>query len=366
MTDWFDDALKLYAPGKCSYKQISEKLNIPLGTITSRFSRYRKGLEEKQDIDIEELLKFIKKERTVEEMGYKFNCSSDKIINTLTKLKDESNLNIVKFNGNFKLEKLILPTQKKHIFSNNWDGNDKNFIFGVCSDTHFNSKYCQITHLHTFYDICKKEGISRIYHAGDIDEGENMRPGHKYECYAQGADDHCSNIVRDYPKRDGIETFFITGNHDHSMIKHCGFNIGPAIAKDRSDMIYLGPDSATVELTPNCRIELRHPANGSAYAISYHPQKIMESFSDDEKPAILIIGHYHKADYIFYRNIHCVQAGAFEAQTSWMKNKGIAAMVGGWIIEVTVNDDGYIRRFRTTFYPAYESIEDDWKNWSVF
>ena len=76
-------------------------------------------------------------------------------------------------------------------------------------DPQFNSKYCQITHLHNFYDICEAEGITTVYNTGDIDEGEEMRTGHKYECYNQGADDHVDEIVKNYPRRKGITTEFI-------------------------------------------------------------------------------------------------------------------------------------------------------------
>ena len=86
-------------------------------------------------------------------------------------------------------------------------------------DTQINSNYTQITHLHNLYDLYEREGITEVYHVGDIDEGEEMRKGHKYECYKQGADAHVEEIVKVYPKRNGITTHFITGNHDASMIK---------------------------------------------------------------------------------------------------------------------------------------------------
>ena len=61
--------------------------------------------------------------------------------------------------------------------------------------------------------------IGDIYHTGDIDDGEMMRVGHQYDCYAQGADDHIDEIVEKYPKENGITTHFITGNHDSVSIK---------------------------------------------------------------------------------------------------------------------------------------------------
>lgn len=244
-----------------------------------------------------------------------------------------------------------------------WKGN-KIVRFALMGDTQINSKYTQLTHLHDFYDMCAAEGIKHVYHTGDIDEGEQMRKGHQYECYTQGADDHVAETVKNYPRRTGITTHFITGNHDASMMKSCGHNIGIAIAKERDDMDYLGQDCAIVNLTPNCELELRHPWDGTAYAISYKIQKMIDAMSGGEKPKILAVGHYHKADFMpVYRNVHALQTGCFQAQTPFMRGKGLAAHMGGWIMEVHVSDDGTIKRIKSEFIPYCYAIKDDYKNW---
>jgi len=244
-----------------------------------------------------------------------------------------------------------------------WNG-QRTIKFALMGDTQINSKYTQLTHLHDFYDICEDAGIKDVYNVGDIDEGERMREGHAYECYRQGADDHVDEIVRVYPKRDGVTTHFITGNHDASMMKHCGYDIGRSIAEKRPDMHYLGRDCAVIELTPNCTLELRHPWDGTAYALSYKIQKMIEAMSGGEKPNILAVGHYHKIEYLPYRNVHAFQTGCFQAQTPFMRGKSIAAMMGGWIVEVDVASDGSIRRLRQELVPFYVPIKDDYKNFS--
>ncbi len=243
-----------------------------------------------------------------------------------------------------------------------WRGNSV-VRFGLMGDTQINSKYTQLTHLHAYYDECQKQGIKHVYMTGDIDEGEQMRPGHQYECYHQGADDHIDEIVRVYPRRDGITTHFITGNHDASIVKRCGCNIGPKIAGQRPDMEYLGQDCAIIQLTPNCTLELRHPWDGTAYAISYKIQKMVEAMSGGEKPNILAVGHYHKSEYFMYRNVHCFQSGCFQAQTPFMRGKSIAAMMGGWIVEALVDKEGTITNLRQEWIPFYTAIKDDYKNW---
>jgi hypothetical protein len=258
--------------------------------------------------------------------------------------------------------KECLENREPKVHIERWTGN-KIIRFGLMGDTQINSKYTQLTYLHQFYDLCASEGINTIYHTGDIDEGEQMRAGHQYECYTQGADDHTDEIVRVYPKRDGITTSFITGNHDASIYKRCGTDIGKAISAARDDMVYLGRDCAIVNLTPNCTVELRHPWDGTAYALSYRPQKMIEAMEADSKPNILAIGHYHKAEYLFYRNVHCFQTGCFQSQTPFTRGKGISIHMGGWIVEVSVDGDGYIQGITPRLIPFYVGIKDDWRNW---
>lgn len=259
------------------------------------------------------------------------------------------------------LKLMVAPPAEPTVVEKSWN-NERTIRFGLLGDTQINSKYTQLTHLHTAYRRFKQEGISTVYHTGDIDEGEQMRPGHQYECYSQGADDHVSEIVRVYPCEARVVTEFLTGNHDHSLIKLAGYDIGRAIAAARPDMRYLGPDQAFINLTPNCTLELRHPGGGTAYAKSYKVQKMIEQMSGGEKPNILAVGHYHKYLIDFYRNVHAIQTACLQAQTPWMRGQGIAADMGFLIIEIDVNDDGSIDRFKPEFFPFYKAIKDDYKN----
>ena len=260
-------------------------------------------------------------------------------------------------------KRIVIQNQEPTIHVSKWDGTDV-IKFAIMGDTQIGSKYTQLTHLHSFYDICAKQGIKDVYHTGDITDGLKMRPGHEYELYEHSADGQLDAVVRSYPKREGITTHFITGNHDASLYKHVGYDIGRAIAKDRPDMNYLGRDCAVVNITPNCTLELRHPWDGTAYAISYKIQKMIEAMEADSKPNILAVGHYHKEETLFYRNIHAIQTACFQSQTPFTRGKGIYTVMGGFIITVRVDQNGYIQGFAPEFIPYYSSIKDDYKNFS--
>lgn len=277
----------------------------------------------------------------------------DKVQKMMKSMKDK---NVIK-----ECDSKIVQNLEPEVHTNDWDGT-QTIKIAIMGDTQLGSKYAQITYLKKFYDICKKEGIKDIYHTGDITDGLKMRPGHEYELYEVSADDMIEDVVKNYPKYDGMKTHFITGNHDASLYKHVGYDIGKAIAMKRPDMDYLGRDCAVVKLTDNCTLELRHPWDGTAYALSYKPQKMVESMESDSKPNILAIGHYHKAEYLFYRNVHVLQTGCFQSQTPFTRGKGISVNLGGWIVTIEVEKDGTVKSIAPKFIPFYKSIKDDYKN----
>lgn len=262
-----------------------------------------------------------------------------------------------------QMKRIAIQNQEPEHHDGKWDGTEV-LRFAIMGDTQFGSKYAQITYLHEFYDLCAKEGITEVYHTGDLTDGLKMRVGHEYELYEVSADEMRDDVIKNYPKRDGITTYFITGNHDASIYKQVGYDIGQAIANARPDMKYLGRDCAVINLTPKCTLELRHPWDGTAYALSYKMQKMIEAMESDSKPNILAVGHYHKAEYLFYRNVHALQTGCFQGQTPFTRGKGISVHMGGWIVTIRVDKNGYIQGFAPEYIPFYTSIKDDYKNYS--
>lgn len=350
-----------------SYEKADSRMRHTLETLNGegKIVRRKDGVKSEKtvnsrtEVTSENIIELLKKGITYKELSERCGFSETITKQMVDELKAKG-YNIIE-NGNI-VELSDFVVEKENRISLDWGG-EQIIRFGLMGDTQINSKYTQLTHLHRLYDIYKQEGIKAVYHTGDIDEGEQMRIGHQYECYNQGADDHVKEIVNVYPKRNGITTKFITGNHDASIIKRCGYDIGVPIAEKRADMEYLGQSNAIISITPNCTLELRHPIDGTAYALSYKLQKMVEAMSGGEKPNILAVGHYHKAEYFMYRNVHCFQTACLQAQTPFMRGKGISAFMGGWIVEVHVDEFGTITMLKQEYIPFYEAIKDDWQNW---
>jgi hypothetical protein len=87
---------------------------------------------------------------------------------------------------------------------------------------------------------------------------------------------------------------------------------------------------------------------------SYKMQKYINALPGGEKPNILLQGHYHKAEYLFYRNIHGFDAGALQKQTIFMKKKQTPSMTGYWIIDAYTNKKGSLSRIKPEFVPFYD------------
>lgn len=336
---------------RCRNIMLTYHNNYPHELVTAK---HAKGTQ-----DIKELLPFIKKGARLLDISGAMKISARKTKELIKEAKKRG-YNVQMVGDKYTLCTVTIPEQNN--FAVEWKG-EKIIRFGLMGDTQLGCIDTQITHLHTLYDIYQSEGITQVYHTGDITDGEKMRPGHEYELYVHGADAQVAHTVDVYPVRPGIVTDFITGNHDYSFIRTIGLDIGKQIATQRPDMRYLGYGSSFIELSPNCTMELRHPEDGTSYALSYKTQKIIEAMSGGEKPNILAVGHYHKMEQLFYRNVHAFQTACLCAQTRWMRGKSIAAAVGGWLVELHVDDEGSITRITPTFFPFYKAIKNDYKNW---
>jgi len=232
--------------------------------------------------------------------------------------------------------------------------------FGLISDTHVGSMYERTDALQAFYQTLLAEDIDICLAAGDIIDGCKMYRGQEFELYAHGYDKQEEALLERWPKTS-VKTYFITGNHDYSYTKLTGMQVGEKLEKVMHNSVFVGTDSATVELqTASGKpyyVGLYHPSSGgTAYAISYKSQKLAESLPGGKKPDLLAIGHFHKADHMpTYRNMHILQAGTFQSQTPFMAGKGTPAHVGGWLIEVVLGDRADLTsRLKAEFIAFYE------------
>lgn len=232
--------------------------------------------------------------------------------------------------------------------------------FGLVSDTHLCCKEERLDALHSQYDLFAKEGITRVLHSGNIIDGYAAKINGD-SVFETSIDGQTQYFIDNYPVRKGITTYYITANdHDYAwMGGKEGFNGGAYlqyVAKDqrRNDLHYLGHVEADIAIKTKAKkntiIRVTHGGGGCPYARSYVAQKTVESYEGGEKPAILLIGHHHVANYLNERNVHVVNMPGFQAQTIFGRTKRLRYEIGGAIMEFKVNiDDGSVTRFKIEF-----------------
>lgn len=239
----------------------------------------------------------------------------------------------------------------------------KSFKVGIVSDTHLCSHHQQLTHLTDFYRRCKDEGCEHVLHGGDLVAGNNVYKGQMFDLFLHGADAQKNYCVRNYPAVQGIKTHVIMGNHDESFIRSAGVDIVPAICDQRDDMVFAGHYAGYVTIN-GIRFKLQHGIGGATYAVSYKIQKYLEQIASENKPHILILGHYHDKSLFMgpYRNMYGIHPGCFEGQSLLGERMGKRPVVQGVILEVRYTDDDKINIVSITpeFMPYFVPIERDY------
>jgi len=240
-------------------------------------------------------------------------------------------------------------------------GQVKKIKFLTFSDSHLCCKDQQISFINYLYDECERREVDTVYHVGDLVDGYySNRPEQIFNLFKLGADEQTEYVVNNFPKKEGITTYIIGGNHDETFIKSNGYNIVKTVCAMRDDMVYLGLGYARVFLTPNCKMDLFHPLDGSSYALSYSTQKYIDSITGGDKPNILLVGHHHKALAFPYRNIMAFEVPATCKLTSWQRRVRQMNVVGAYFIEVDIDEEGTVVAIKSEFIPQFKQLENDY------
>jgi len=226
---------------------------------------------------------------------------------------------------------------------------------GVISDSHIGHKEFDEPFWKHMVEQMKRNNVNRIYHVGDVLEGMSGREGNIYELSHIGFSKQIKYASKLLKMLEGIKIFGLNGNHDDWYMKknNGGVNVGEELETRVKEYKNLGSMEANIKLRPNVTMKLFHPADGTAYATSYKLQKMVESFSGGEKPEILLEGHYHKALYMFIRNVHAFECGTMCGQTPFMRGKKIPAHKGFWILDIEMGDGG-IGAISPKFFAGYK------------
>lgn len=239
---------------------------------------------------------------------------------------------------------------------------DGTYRFALISDTHLGSKACHLADLHDFYDRMQNRGVELVLHGGDIGDGWEVHPNQINEVHpaATGWNRLEDYVVEHYPQRDGMETLFISGNHDHKLWKRSGVRFGEQLGNRRDDLHWLGDSMARLVFHPGTGLdmELIHPSGGQPYTLGYRAQTLYREQPAEIKPSMTAIAHLHGRLSAAAEGVEAWYTGCWKDLTTYGRRKGHAAEIGGWDIELTVTD-GKLDEWTQTWvnYEAEDAAE---------
>lgn len=280
----------------------------------------------------------LRKPQTLAELAAGLSISKGRALDAVESLQRHG-LNLHEIDGRWSIEARVPPPAQTDAYHSRPDGR---FVFGAVGDSHLGSKYERLDALNDLYDRFAAAGVDRVFHAGNWIDGETSF--NRFDLHVYGLEPQLRYMADHYPKRPGIHTFAVAGeDHEGWYSRREAVDIGRFAERvmreaGRDDWHNLGFMEAFVPMVnansgASAQLLVMHPGGGSAYALSYRPQKILESLEGGEKPAIVLIGHYHKLSVDLIRNVWALQVGCTQDQTPFARKKNLDYHVGGMIVD---------------------------------
>ncbi len=327
--------------------------------------------KEKRD----QLLKLIEKEKDLKNICTILDLSELEVMGEINRLKSKGqNISVVK-----KVDGIYVKNNGDNSLENTVpyiiETRGRNIKIVLISDTRLCSIYQQLTIVNDVYRKAYEFGANIILHCGDISEGvySNSQALYADTLFAHDVFGQSNYIVNSYPCVEDLKTYFITGEHDHTHLKQskkdCGvpIDIGNKISDSRDDLIYLGKNRRTIQFVDDNGIKvfdllMQHPKGRIPYTISYKPQQFISSIRSEDKPDILVHGHWLQTERLRFREIEEYSVPSLVATTPEMKDRGDQNTIGAWFLDIDLDNKNNIKKIRPLFIPYYETISEDYKN----
>jgi hypothetical protein len=330
----------------------ADALNIPAATFGHRLkAAQRRGVTpnkpmpvaEPDTVDITEAVRhaLLRHPMSMADMQTAFKADAGQVLDAVDAIKADG-ANLVREGDRWSIAKT---------FAQGWtDGSqvieimsrpDNTFLFGACGDQHVGSKYHREDVSRDLYRRYSENGVQAAFNTGNWIDGEARF--NTYDILAHGLDAQARLLAEIHPHAD-FPTYAVWGDdHEGWYAQREGINVGSYVegimrtaGHDWHDLGFMEAHVRLVNANSgkSALLAVVHPGGGSSYANSYRPQKIIESFEGGEKPAVLLLGHYHKLDPGLTRNVWYLQTGTCQDQTPFMRKKSLEAHVGGAMIHL--------------------------------
>jgi hypothetical protein len=305
----------------------------------------------------------------LDETADALHATPGQVLDTILALQ-RAGQNVHQLGERWSLEKAPVPQQGRSFIYTSRP--DHTFTFGIASDNHLGSKYERLDVLNSLYDWFAARGVDRVLNCGNWIDGEDEK--NKHDLAVHGLEPQIDYFVKHYPARTGLTTYAVWGeDHEGWFARRESIDVGRFAERrmrdaGRTDWVDLGFMEAALDLVnassgQSTKMLAMHPGGGTAYALSYRPQKLVESLQGGEKPAAILIGHYHKISVNLIRNVWAIQVGCTQDQTPFMRKIPTEPHVGGFIVTFTQDPEtgaltGCVPEMRIYFNRGYQN--DRW------
>ena len=279
---------------------------------------------------------------TLSELSSKFGISKNKLKKEIRDIKKQG-VYIAEQKEYHKPTKyyipLKLPQQKPLKVDTDY--------FALTSDWHIGSKYAEEECLLDYLDTIKDYGIKDVFVGGDILDGVNVYQGQVNDLLPdcvnlQGQIERADKLIK---KDNNLKKVLISGNHDLRNYQKQGIDPVKLLTDSRKDMEYLGQYYGRAKLKDDLVLELVHPSGSAPYSKDYRIMTYLRERPIDTYPDILGVGHLHTALYRDYQGTNSYLLGSFMGDTDFTRRKGLSGTVGGWVVELDV-EDGQIKKIK--------------------
>lgn len=309
---------------------------------------------------IDKLLEITKKERHISQISKQLELSDFEVLGLVHDLI-ESGINIIvkQYDDGFHLlNQGDLVSQDISTYSFKTD-DAREFKFVAISDTRLGSKSQQLAILHDIYRKAQSMGISNVILSGNISAGlkpmTDIDSNFIYDTQAQ-----IDYIVNNYPKYEGITTYFITGKTDEKHLSANNVNIGKRISSARPDMIYLGEEICDINID-RTKMQVMNSRLSKTYTASYRTQQTIDAYRSEDKPDILLYGGLLQMEKYSYRGVKCISVPSVCATDKEMKTKRYSNTIGAWYVTIKTNERGLLDSVNAINSPYYISNKLDYQ-----
>jgi biotin operon repressor len=311
---------------------------------------------------MQKLQSALEKEKTLSSLSKTLELSEFEVLGYVRELKSKGvNISYYEKNGEAFVVRNDHPDFSKENSYRIEANIDEVTKIAVISDLRFGSKHEQIAIINDMYKKFAESGVKYVLIAGNLIEGiytGNDALEFGRSLITNDAMAQADHFIEFFPKVEGIQTLFITGKNEHKCSKK--LNVGEYIAKNRSDMTYLGPKSCTVYFN-NVSFKLEQLKKGDAYTIAYPPQKYSRSMSSYEDfDVVLLSGTLSAQHFPQIRDTQIFAVPSVVERTPKMVDANQQNTIGALLFDIHYAKTGKLKRLVPTVSPYYVPSKENY------